>query len=244
MVATILVRGATRRGYVAPPAGPATQRLASRCRRTADQAPYAPPVDLLLIRHGLPVRRETTDGSPADPELDVAGRDQAERLARWLAPEGLDTVYVSPLRRARETAAPLAAAVGVEPIVDDEVAEFDRASHFYIPIEELKATKDPRYEEIMRGEHHGEVDPETFREIVTIAIERIIEANAGKRVAVVCHGGVINAYAAHALGIPDVMFFEPVYTSVSRFVCSSRGHRTLVSLNETGHLHAERTAAI
>ena len=63
-----------------------------------------------MIRHGLPVRRETTDGSPADPELDTAGQEQAQRLARWLAPEGIDAVYVSPMRRALETAAPLAAA--------------------------------------------------------------------------------------------------------------------------------------
>ena len=202
--------------------------------------PYAPPVDLLMIRHGLPIRRETTDGTPADPELDAAGRDQAERLARWLAPEGVDAVYTSPMRRAMETAAPLAAAVGVEPVVDEEIAEFDRASHFYIPLEELKATNDPRYEEMMRGEYSGEVDPETFRRVVTVAVERIVEANPGRRVAVVCHGGVINAWAGHVLGIPDVMFFEPVYTSISRFVCSSRGHRTIVSLNETGHLHADR----
>ncbi len=200
------------------------------------------PVDLLMIRHGLPVRRETTDGTPADPELDADGRDQAQRLARWLAPEGIDAVYVSPMRRAMETAVPLAAAVGVEPVVDEEIAEFDRASHFYIPLEELKATNDPRYEEMMRGEYSGEVDPETFRGVVTVAVERIIEANPGRRVAVVCHGGVINAWAGHVLAIPDVMFFEPVYTSVSRFVCSSRGHRTIVSLNETGHLHADRVA--
>jgi probable phosphoglycerate mutase len=147
------------------------------------------------------------------------------------------------MRRALETAAPLAAAVGVEPVVDDEIAEFDRASHFYIPIEELRATNDPRYEEMMRGEYSGEVDPETFRQVVVVAVERIIEANPGRRVAVVCHGGVINAWASSVLGIPDVMFFEPTYTSVSRFACSSRGHRTMVSLNETGHLLAERVAS-
>ena len=88
-----------------------------------------PPVDLLMIRHGLPVRRETTDGSPADPELDAAGQDQAQRLARWLEPEGIDAVYVSPMRRALETAAPLAAALGVEPrlvhVTSDAIAAAD-----------------------------------------------------------------------------------------------------------------------
>jgi probable phosphoglycerate mutase len=194
-----------------------------------------------MIRHGLPVRRENADGTPADPELHDVGREQAERLARWLEPEGIDAVYVSPMRRALETAEPLARTIGVEPVVDEEIAEFDRASHFYIPIEELTAAGDPRYEEIMRGEHHGEVDPETFREVVTVAVERIIEANPSRRVAVVCHGGVINAWAAHVLGLPDVLFFEPSYTSVNRFACSSRGHRTLVSLNEVGHLDGERS---
>lgn len=196
-----------------------------------------------MIRHGLPVRRETTDGTPADPELDEVGRDQAERLARWLRPEGIDAVYVSPMRRALETAGPLATAVGVEPVVDDEIAEFDRNSHFYVPLEELKAAGDPRYEEMMRGEYDSDVDPETFKGVVTVAVERIIEANPSATVAVVCHGGVINAWAAHVLGLADVMFFEPSYTSVSRFACSSRGHRTLVSLNEVGHLHAERATA-
>lgn len=198
-------------------------------------------VELLMIRHGLPVRRETSDGTPADPELDAAGLDQAARLARWLSPEGIDGVYVSPMRRARETAAPLAAALGVDAVVDEEIAEFDRASHFYIPLEELKATGDPRYEAMMRGEHDGEVGPEVFREVVVAAVEGIVAANPGRRVAVVCHGGVINAWATHVLGMAEVMFFEPTYASVSRFACSSAGHRTLVSLNEVGHLHAERT---
>ncbi len=130
------------------------------------------------------------------------------------------------MRRARETAAPLAEALGVEPVVDEELAEFDRDAHFYIPLEELKAAGDERYLQIMRGEHDGEVDPQTFREVVAVAVERIIEARPGDTVAVVCHGGVINAWASHVLGLPDPLFFEPFYTSVNRFLASSRGHRS------------------
>ena len=198
-----------------------------------------PGVELLIIRHGLPVRIDDAQG-PADPELSELGHEQARRVADWLRPEKITAVYTSPMRRARQTAAPLAEVLGLEPVVDDEVAEFDRAQHFYIPLEELKAAKDPRYDALMRGESMDEVDPFTFREVVTVAIERIIESNPGGTVAIVCHGGVINAYASHVLGIEFPLFFQPTYTSVNRFLASSAGHRSVASLNEAGHLVGSR----
>ena len=198
-----------------------------------------PGVELLIIRHGLPVRIDDGD-APADPELSELGHEQAKRMAAWLRDEQLTAVYTSPMRRARQTAAPLGESTGLEPVVDDEVAEFDRGQHFYIPLEELKAAKDPRYEALMRGEQMDEVDPFTFREVVTVAIERIVEANPGGKVAIVCHGGVINAYASHVLGIEFPLFFQPTYTSVNRFLASSAGHRSVVSLNEAGHLVGTR----
>lgn len=199
-----------------------------------------PGVELLIIRHGLPVRIDDADG-PADPELSETGHDQARRMAAWLRHEPIEAVYTSPMRRAQQTAAPLAAALGLEPVIDDEVAEFDRAKHFYIPIEDLKAARDPRYEALMRGESMEEVDPFTFREVVTVAIERIIEqcrtpSGSGGTVAIVCHGGVINAYASHVLKLELPLFFQPTYTSVNRFLASSAGHRSVASLNEAGHL--------
>lgn len=192
-------------------------------------------MELLIIRHGLPVRVDDA-GGPADPGLSEEGHAQARLVADFLADEGITAVYTSPMRRAVETAEPLAEVVGLEPVVDDELAEFDRDQHFYVPIEELKAARDPRYEAMIRGEHDGEVDPVAFREIVTIAVERVIEQNPGGTVAIVAHGGVINAYASHVLGIESPLFFLPHYTSVNRFLCSRQGHRSVGSLNETGHL--------
>lgn len=196
-------------------------------------------MELLLIRHGLPVRIDDA-GGPADPELSEEGWAQAHRLAAWYGDrrEPIEAVYCSPLRRARETAMPLAEAIGREVVVDDELAEFDRGFHFYVPLEELKEAGDPRYRQIMSGEWDDavEVDPDTFRQVVVGAVERVIAANPGGRVAVVCHGGVVNAYASYVLGIDSTLFFNPGYTSVSRILAARSGERSILSLNEVGHL--------
>ena len=75
-------------------------------------------MELLLIRHAVPERitSEDSGGAPADPSLTDAGRRQARRLAAWLAIEGVDHIVSSPLRRASETAAPVAAALDLREI--------------------------------------------------------------------------------------------------------------------------------
>jgi len=191
----------------------------------------------MLIRHGLPVRRDLSEGI-ADPELAEAGLAQAQHLARYLTDESIDAVYASPLRRAFQTAEPLAAAKGLPITVVDAVAEWDRTSSEYVPVEELKAANDPRWQAMMRGEWsvHDET-PEEFSQRVVSAVEAIIDAHPGQRVAVVCHGGVVNSYLSHILGLPISQgFFYPNYTSIHRIAASTRGHRSVVTVNETSHL--------
>lgn len=193
-------------------------------------------MDLLLIRHGEPVRIAESEG-PADPPLSPRGIVQAERLAVWLADERLDAMWSSPMRRARETAEPIARHHGLDVVIDDELAEFDREATSYIPYEELKATNDPQYRAMITDRlHEMEVDGPAFQSGVVRAFERVIEANPGRTVAVTCHGGVINAYLAHILGIDRILWFAPDYTSISRVAASRRGIRSVVSVNETAHL--------
>lgn len=75
-------------------------------------------MELLLVRHALPVRRELVD-SPADPELFADGRAQAAHLATYLSSERLDAIYASPLRRAFHTAEQVAAHHSVDVQVCD-----------------------------------------------------------------------------------------------------------------------------
>ena len=194
-------------------------------------------MELLLIRHGLPVRREVDDGA-ADPDLSDAGRTQAKHLAAYLATEHIAAVYASPLRRARQTAEPVAERVGLDIGIVDAVAEWDRHSNEYVPIEELKAANDPRWQAMLRGEWttHDE-SPEQFRARTVGAIEELIGAHSGQTIAVVCHGGVINGYLAHILGIADGQsFFYPNYTSIHRVAAARSGERSVVTVNETPHL--------
>jgi probable phosphoglycerate mutase len=192
-------------------------------------------MDLLLIRHGLPLRLEGHT-TPADPALAPAGEAQAALLADWLDGETLAAIYSSPMRRAVQTAAPLAERTGIEVVVDDDLAEFDRDLPFYIPMEEL-LPDDPRFHRLMsvwRGDDGLPARVE-FRDRVVAAVERVIKGHPSQRVAIVCHGGVINAYLSHILGLDELIFFEPDYTSISR-VRAGNELRTFLSANETGHL--------
>ncbi len=192
-------------------------------------------MELWLIRHGLPQRIDGGD-APADPELAPEGVDQAQRLSEWWSRFGPDAIYSSPLRRAQETAAPLARTLGLDVAIDPGLEEFDAHLSFYIPLEELRADEE-RWQQLVAEwlSPEAEAERQRFRERVVDSIDGIAARHPGQRVAVVCHGGVINAYLSRLLSLPGTMFFEPAYTSVSRTLASG-ANRQLVSVNETPHL--------
>jgi probable phosphoglycerate mutase len=194
-------------------------------------------LELLLIRHALPVRIDAADG-PADPPLADLGRRQADALAEWLAGEEIGALVTSPMRRARETADPVAARLGLEAEVVDGLAEYDRGSNWYVPIEEMRAEGDPRWAEYLE-EHWGTergLDPDGFHAGVVRTVEDLIAAHPGTKVAAVAHGGVLNAYVVHVLRSPAAGVFEPAYTSITRILASRTGHRMVKSMNEAGHV--------
>ena len=204
-----------------------------RYRPDGARSPYAPaPMELILVRHALPVRIDGGDG-PADPSLSEDGRRQAQALASWLADEPIDAIWSSPMRRARETAAPLEEATGLLAEIDVDLREFDADEVHYIPMEEL-TTDDPRWRELIA--RLGSPEQFAFRDVAAAAVERIVAANPGRTVVVVCHGGVVNAYLSSILHIDRPLFFEPTYTSISRVRASSSGVRSLVSVNEIPHM--------
>ena len=192
-------------------------------------------MELILIRHGLPEKVINEDGTPADPPLSEEGLKQAELVADWLEHEQMDRLYASPMRRAMQTAAPLAKAKGLDIEPREGVAEYDRKSDLYIPVEQMKELDYDRWKKLMTGEI-VDLDFPEFANAVISALEAIIDENRGKRVAVACHGGVINVWTAHVIGFEAKMFFNPNYTSINRFMAASSGEKSVISLNEHHHL--------
>ena len=190
--------------------------------------------ELLLLRHALPL------SGHADPGLSDVGLAQANRVAQWLTRSRIDAVVTSPLRRARETAAPIEASLTLtaEVIHDLREWELDDPNQVYDALEDM-ATDDPRALAVAEGRYDDfvpELDKLAFQRRTVTAIEDVfMRYQHHSRVVVCTHGGFISAYLAHVIGARQVMWFNAEYTGVSRVVRLPSGRVVVRSVNETGH---------
>ncbi len=194
-------------------------------------------MELVFVRHGRPVHIEDAEGA-ADPPLADVGHEQAQRVADWLMTAGIDALYSSPMNRALQTAAPFADASGLAMNIRDYLREFDHEGSSYVPTEVLKATNPEAYRErISAGFVDKDFDVVGFQANVVGEVDRIVADHRGQRVAVVCHGGVINAYLGRCLEFApdDYMKFDVDYSSISRVMVSSKLQRSIASVNERPH---------
>jgi 2,3-bisphosphoglycerate-dependent phosphoglycerate mutase len=198
-------------------------------------------MELLVIRHGRPERVEATDG-PADPPLTKLGHEQAKAVARFLLAEQIDLVVSSPMLRARQTAEPLADALGTDPTLIDDLAEIDKDATSYLPTEEIKATDPVLWQQWLdnpMSQYADEFEP--FQVRVLAAFDRLIVDNPGRNVAVFCHGMVTMTFVHSILGFRDVFAVPVDYASITRVAASSnKGVRSVRSINETAHLGPTR----
>jgi probable phosphoglycerate mutase len=215
---------------------------------------FTPPpgaTELLIVRHGesAPARPDQpfalADGH-GDPELAPEGRWQAEQLGMRLAEERIDAIYVTSLRRTRETAAPIAQRVGLEPIVERDLREVflgDWEGGLY---RQKAAEGDPIFREAMTtgewGLIPGAETTEQLRTRSVAAIGRIVERHPDQRVVVVSHGGVIGCLLAHATGGRPFAFVGADNASISHIVVTT-GVWILRRFNDTGHLAGELSVA-
>lgn len=194
-------------------------------------------MELIIVRHGRPVRIEGADGI-ADPELAPIGLKQAEAVADYLQDTHIDLIVSSPLLRAQQTAAPLLKRLNLEAQIIADLAEIDRDSDTYVPMEELKYSGGEEWQSIIDDPDsmHGDVDIDAFATNVHAAFERIISGNSGKTVVAFCHAMVTMCFLQKMLGYSDKYGIRVDYASITRVQASRNGARSIRSANETMHL--------
>jgi alpha-ribazole phosphatase len=166
---------------------------------------------VIFVRHTAPheAMRNRVYGR-LDVELSARGHEHAEEIAVALAGELIAAVYASPLRRALATAAPLARAVGLEPIVDHDLREIDFGELEGLKMDEVQQRYPTEWLWTTAPADAGFPGGESvaaMRERAIGAARRIAGRHAGETVAVFSHGVVIRAILADALAMPpDALF--------------------------------------
>lgn len=197
------------------------------------------PTLVLLIRHGesMPVVPGTPESK--DPPLSPRGVEQAEAVAARLASAGLTAVWSSHLARAAQTAAAIAAPHGLSAGVRRDLREVDLGEWDEGGFRQRAADRDPEYLEFVAA-GRWEVIPgaETDDELrgrVVAAVDDLAATHAGGRIAVVCHGGSINAWLAHRFGAHRSMLVSIDNTSITTL--RTDGENWLVQgVNDVAHL--------
>nr|WP_293341507.1 histidine phosphatase family protein [Mycobacterium sp.]MBV8786366.1 histidine phosphatase family protein [Mycobacterium sp.] len=192
-------------------------------------------MQVLLVRHALPLRSEPGEGS--DPDLSNEGRAQVERLPDALARFPISRVISSPQRRAVQTAEPVAAARSLSVEIDDRFAEYDRDLPAYIPVEQIRAEMPEEWARLAQGHLPSAVDEDAFRARVRAAVDDLVATAAAEdTVAVFSHGGVINLLLHEILGTARLLSFPVDYASVTRLLYSRTGQATVAGVNAVEHV--------
>ncbi len=194
----------------------------------------------ILIRHAATdLIGKTIAGRMPDVHLSATGRAQAERLAERLANAPIRAIYSSPLERARETVAPLAARLGLETKTSDAIGEVEFGDWTGRELRELADLAEwQRFNSFRSGTRapNGELMLEVQARVVS-ELERLREWHPTEVVALVSHGDVIKALIAHYAGIPLDLFHrvEISPASVSVIALHDWGPQIL-RVNDTGEL--------
>jgi broad specificity phosphatase PhoE len=181
------------------------------------------PTRLFLLRHGeVEERYHRVFGGRIDMQLSPRGRDQALSLATYLRRHPLEAVYASPMLRAQQTLAPLAAERALHPVTLTDLREVDFGDWTGLTWEQVHARFGVSpFEWLDRMEAGAIPNGETaaqFRVRVGRGLDRILADCPGRSVAVVCHGGVIRMLLSILLELPlpAMASFEIDYASLSR----------------------------
>ncbi len=225
-------------------------------------------MEIVLIRHAQP---DWEPGGRAvdDPGLTPLGHEQARLAGESLAGFHFDAFYTSPLQRVRETAAPIAEAIGIEPEVHDWLHELRLPSLEGFSSDQVQAFFREANARHIDSWWDGMPGGESFRhfyERVSGGLESLLEGDhaigiheisghrlwrvpdRNKRILIAAHEGTNAVLLSHLLGIEPVPFawvrFSTAWAGISMVHTLEVGGGlvwSVESFNRTGHLAPLRT---
>jgi probable phosphoglycerate mutase len=174
-----------------------------------------------------------------DPPLHTDGHAQAEKVAARLRDEAIDAIYVTTLQRTHQTAAPLAAALGLTPVVEPDLREVFLGEWEGGLLRVKAAAGDPVFAQVVAEERWdaipGAEPAADFEARVVRGLRRIADAHRDGVVVAVVHGGVIGQLLATASGSRPFAFTGADNGSISEIVVTD--DRLVVRrFNDTAHL--------
>ena len=198
----------------------------------------------MLVRHGQASWSDSGDYGRTAPLTDL-GRRQVTALAREFRASGpVDALYTSPFSRAMETAELLSDAIGLEPVVEPGLAEFELAG---ATIENIEKRPDL----LVWKPGHTSASGETLASFcarVASFCEETVRRHSGERVAVVSQGGTIGATLRWSLGIgpdapwehdfeaPNASITELEYWPLGRIPGGAHRYTSMLRISDVRHL--------
>lgn len=205
---------------------------------------------LYFLRHARTAHNETgVISSNGEISLDKKGFEQADQLAQRMKQQfPVDVVYSSPLKRTKQTAKAVAEAFNLEVSYYEDLIEFSFGKIAGMKFDEVKAVYPDLYRDLMdwsEAPNDGSITRPVFSEFEPMEVlqarikrftERILAENAGKRVAVITHGGLIKCcmhyYAGGSFDRKMPFFIDNTSISIVDFY---KGNATIRLVNDISH---------
>lgn len=177
---------------------------------------------LLLARHGeTDLNSEERWQGRIDAPLNAAGLAQAQRLVEELPP-GVGAIVASPMLRARQTAEPAAARLGLPIAFEDDFRERDFG--VFDGLTEAEAARQYPDLAARNAAYQWDEEPpgaESTRAVVervARGLKRLREQHAGQTVLLVSHGFVVRCLRHLIDGVPEAEFFTAARLPNGRFL--------------------------
>jgi 2,3-bisphosphoglycerate-dependent phosphoglycerate mutase len=200
---------------------------------------------VLLVRHGesaaaVPGQPFRLVDGHGDPELHPEGELQAIKIGERLSQQQVDAIYVTTLIRTHQTAAPLAAALGMTPTVIADLREVFLGDWEGGLMRQKAQEGDPIFQRVMT-EHRWDIIPnaepqDDFNTRLQRGLATIVANHPGGRVVAVVHGGVIGQLLQHATKVPVGVFNGADNGSITELVVDG-DVQSVRRFNDTAHLY-------